>query len=217
MANLDQYKRAIARYYVPFSWSTSDKIYFSDTNLVAGKIKRIASHLSPDETKEILDFVRSLEDTIYKKYNKHIFTERHSVWKLADYSAEVEKKNEERASREDKTIELSQCTVELSYTDDRIKVLFDSIPTASVRSELKHAGFRWSPSNSAWQRQLTDNAIWAVTQRTYRALSFLTDEDKKAIADAYKGKSEASQNDNESKRKRALALMLKMKMAKAKI
>ena len=31
-------------------------------------------------------------------------------------------------------------------------------------SNLKHNGFRWSPRFSAWQRQLTDNAFYAVTR-----------------------------------------------------
>lgn len=41
---------------------------------------------------------------------------------------------------------------------DRLQIIFDDIPPAETRAALKSNGFRWSPSNKAWQRQLTDNA-----------------------------------------------------------
>lgn len=41
---------------------------------------------------------------------------------------------------------------------NRLQIKFDSIPDASVRSKLKSEGWRWSPREGAWQRQLTDNA-----------------------------------------------------------
>jgi GTPase involved in cell partitioning and DNA repair len=41
---------------------------------------------------------------------------------------------------------------------DRLQILFDEIPDEETRSALKSNGFRWSPRNKAWQRQLTANA-----------------------------------------------------------
>ena len=41
---------------------------------------------------------------------------------------------------------------------NRLQILFDSIPDADTRAALKSEGFRWSPKNQAWQRQLTENA-----------------------------------------------------------
>lgn len=38
--------------------------------------------------------------------------------------------------------------------ENRIQFLFNSIPSVEVRTELKHRGFRWSPTNKAWQRAL---------------------------------------------------------------
>ena len=43
-------------------------------------------------------------------------------------------------------------------TPDAGEILFDGKPDEATRSALKQNGFRWSPRNSAWQRQLTDNA-----------------------------------------------------------
>ena len=40
----------------------------------------------------------------------------------------------------------------------RLQLFFDGKPDVDVRAVLKKHGFKWSPSNEAWQRQLTDNA-----------------------------------------------------------
>lgn len=47
---------------------------------------------------------------------------------------------------------------------NRLQILFDAIPDAGTRAALKQNGFRWSPKNQAWQRQLTDNAERAARQ-----------------------------------------------------
>lgn len=48
--------------------------------------------------------------------------------------------------------------------ENRLQLLFDEKPSEEQRSELKGWGFRWSPSNKAWQRQLNSNAIYAAGQ-----------------------------------------------------
>ncbi len=45
-------------------------------------------------------------------------------------------------------------TLHENKEENRIQFLFDSIPSEEVRTELKHKGFRWSPTNQAWQRAL---------------------------------------------------------------
>lgn len=46
----------------------------------------------------------------------------------------------------------------------RIQLLFDGKPSENIRNILKSNGFRWSPSEMAWQRQLTDNARYTTKQ-----------------------------------------------------
>ena len=46
----------------------------------------------------------------------------------------------------------------------RLQLIFDGKPDEDVRSTLKKHGFRWSPKNNAWQRQLTENAKYSVKQ-----------------------------------------------------
>lgn len=47
-------------------------------------------------------------------------------------------------------------------TADRLQLFFPSRPDAEKTALLKSRGFKWSPTNGCWQRQLTDNARWAV-------------------------------------------------------
>lgn len=56
----------------------------------------------------------------------------------------------------------------------RLQVIFDGKPNAYARSIMKRNGFRWSPSNSAWQRQLTQNAKYAL-KRVQEELQELAD------------------------------------------
>ena len=44
----------------------------------------------------------------------------------------------------------------------RIQIVFDGKPEADVRDILKKNGFRWAPSQGAWQRQLNANGKWAA-------------------------------------------------------
>ena len=46
----------------------------------------------------------------------------------------------------------------------RLQLRFDGKPSEQVRTALKKHGFRWSPRNEAWQRQLTENARFALKQ-----------------------------------------------------
>ena len=50
-------------------------------------------------------------------------------------------------------------TIEVNYPADRVQIFFDSIPDYTQRSELKRNGWKWSPSNKAWQRKITPQAI----------------------------------------------------------
>lgn len=44
----------------------------------------------------------------------------------------------------------------------RLQLIFEDKPNDELRSLLKHNGFKWSPKNGAWQRQLTNNAEYSL-------------------------------------------------------
>lgn len=49
-----------------------------------------------------------------------------------------------------------------NYDMDRVQFVFPDKPSAEERAMLKGAAFKWAPSQGAWQRQLTNNAIYAA-------------------------------------------------------
>lgn len=57
-------------------------------------------------------------------------------------------------------------TVEICRENNRVRIFHDCKPDASTIAELKSHGFKWSPKSSAWQRQLTENAINAARRIT---------------------------------------------------
>lgn len=73
-------------------------------------------------------------------------------------------KNEAEAAEEQQAGEYTTDLFEVVENAEimRLQLIFDGKPDEETRAILKKNGFRWSPSNSAWQRQLTDNAKYAV-------------------------------------------------------
>lgn len=47
---------------------------------------------------------------------------------------------------------------------NRLQLLFDEKPGDEQRTTLKANGFRWAPSDKAWQRQLNTNAFYAANR-----------------------------------------------------
>ena len=47
---------------------------------------------------------------------------------------------------------------------NRLQLLFDEKPSKEQRETLKANGFRWAPSDAAWQRQLNPNAFYAANR-----------------------------------------------------
>lgn len=48
--------------------------------------------------------------------------------------------------------------------DNRVQLHYDAKPAPEMIQKLKSRGFKWAPSVGAWQRQLTNNALYAVTE-----------------------------------------------------
>lgn len=54
--------------------------------------------------------------------------------------------------------------IEENAEEMRVQLRFDGKPDESTRTLLKSYGFRWSPSQGAWQRQLNGNGKYAAKQ-----------------------------------------------------
>lgn len=49
---------------------------------------------------------------------------------------------------------------------DRVQIIFDQKPPESILSKLRGEGWRWSPSNTAWQRKRTPQALQSAMRIT---------------------------------------------------
>lgn len=54
----------------------------------------------------------------------------------------------------------------MNREENRVQLFFAEKPDEVTRSELKHSGFRWSPSQKAWQRMLNQEGIRAAKRVT---------------------------------------------------
>jgi hypothetical protein len=52
----------------------------------------------------------------------------------------------------------------------RLQLFFDGKPAQEIIKLLKSNAFKWAPSNMAWQRQLTNNAVYSFNQYVLPAL-----------------------------------------------
>lgn len=81
--------------------------------------------------------------------------------KIKDLKAKIAR-HEAMAEKEDKVLEFEGYDVELDYQEERLRIRHHEKPDAGTIRELKGNGFKWSPKNKAWQRQLTSNAVYAA-------------------------------------------------------
>ena len=69
---------------------------------------------------------------------------------------------EKAATRETTEIELPGLTIRHDVDENRVLLIFDTIPAAAIRKLCKKQGFKWSPSRNAWVRHLSNAAIYAA-------------------------------------------------------
>jgi hypothetical protein len=69
---------------------------------------------------------------------------------------------------EGKTINGEAIEVIENKQEMRLQIIFEGKPAEETRRIMKSNGFRWSPSQGAWQRLLNDNARYALKRMTDR-------------------------------------------------
>lgn len=83
------------------------------------------------------------------------------IKRVADRLAELDKRQAEQAYPTEST-KFDGGEIVRNLEADRLQILFDDKPNEEMRAKLKNNGFRWSPRNKAWQRQLTQNSEYAA-------------------------------------------------------
>ena len=92
----------------------------------------------------------------------------YTSWQIFNNSVEIkrlEKRIEEISYNKDVGFsgwEFNGGVAEANTELNRLQLFFDERPDDSQRANLKSNGFKWAPSQNAWQRQLNDNAIHAA-------------------------------------------------------
>ena len=79
-----------------------------------------------------------------------------NIHRMKERVAQLQREKERGAQAEPQTIADGVRVFE-NVALMRIQILFDDKPDAETRDILKGEGFRWSPSQSAWQRDLNEN------------------------------------------------------------
>jgi hypothetical protein len=79
---------------------------------------------------------------------------------------ELERKEEakEKTGGSYTLLEKEGVKVIVNFEADRIQVIHDSKPSEEIRTLLKKNAFKYAPSNSCWQRQITQNSISITKQ-----------------------------------------------------
>lgn len=130
------------------------------TNL-ASRMETLAKNGNVEMLRRAAEYIKELNVKFKEKGAKEIFTSRHKFWKFVDEAEAKLKVQEERANMESVEIEFDGGTIVKNFAENRLQILFDKKPDCTTIDNLKKNGFRWSPSNMAWQRFLNPTSYYA--------------------------------------------------------
>jgi len=82
---------------------------------------------------------------------------------------------EKASRRETKETEFQGFTVIENADENRVQFIFEGKPSPEIRAIMKNNGFRWAPSQNAWQRQLTNSGIYSA-KRAIKSIKGVNDE-----------------------------------------
>lgn len=150
--------------------SSADTIHGIDTGQCRGynralfvssilnKVSTFANHGEVEIVRRAVDFISEYNARV----RKPVITPRNKFFQLPELAERMRERLKAVQSRENKEVPFEGGTLVWNYGEDRLQILFDRIPEDNRRKKLKSSGFRWSPRNKAWQRQLTSNALSAA-------------------------------------------------------
>jgi predicted transcriptional regulator len=100
-----------------------------------------------------------------KGYPKFELTNNNaSINRLRERVDYLTSKVEKRESGQKDEVAFPGGTCLTNRVEDRVQFIFDEKPERSVIEMLKKSGWKWSPSQSAWQRKITPNAFASARQ-----------------------------------------------------
>lgn len=131
-------------------------------NSIADLVKRLAKNGQAEHVKKSLELITELNG----KYDKPIITAKNSIFQLVEIAEEVKIEKEFESNKPSDEIPFNGGKVVLNYSLNRLQIMHDVKPGPEVISKLKSEGFRWSPSNTAWQLFLHNTAKYKASRIT---------------------------------------------------
>lgn len=125
---------------------------------IIGKVTTFANHGEVEIVRKAVDFITEYNASV----KKPVITARNRFFQLPETAEQMRDRLQVTKSQESKKMEFEGGKLVWNYTEDRLQILFHDIPEEGRRKELKSSGFRWSPKNKAWQRKLTQSALYAA-------------------------------------------------------
>lgn len=134
---------------------------YSRALFVSSILNKVSTYAGKGEVEIVQKAVDFITD-FNAQCKKPVITPRNRFFQLPEMARQARLKLQEIRERENRKLKFEGGMLVWNYEADRLQILFDSIPDDQRRKELKSYGFKWSPRYQAWQRQLTQNAIYAV-------------------------------------------------------
>jgi hypothetical protein len=129
--------------------------------LLKNSLERKIINFAKDSPDLAVNVVNSINARCQERFNKDVYTSKHPI--LSKIEAIKAEKNKSAEIKNNTTIvEFNGVTVISNEELNRIQILFPGKPSEEIRNLLKSNSFKWAPSQSAWQRQTTSNAIYCT-------------------------------------------------------
>ena len=136
----------------------SQKIEWGSVANCYSMIERLAYNGELELVNNCLNLITEYNST----HSRPFMTSRHKVWQLPKIAEKAREKAEQVQGSESQEEIIKGVRVVRNFQADRLQLYFEGKPSTEAISTLKHSAFKWSPSNGCWQRQLTNNAIYAM-------------------------------------------------------
>lgn len=143
----------------------AEQEFMKEVNAYYRKNKKLygCPELTPEQAAKIEASMRSAWNNGDQPFASYTLTNNSANIRRLRERLEKLKKEKSKETTETEHDDLG-VTVKENVEEMRLQLFFDGKPEPETRDLLKGWGFKWSPRNGCWQRQLTDNARYATKQ-----------------------------------------------------
>lgn len=118
------------------------------------------------------DAIQKLDTKIdlLEKQRKEIKSREHESWELSNLSQNIRSikvrinKLKQLQNIQDSSEIINGVNLKVNKEANRIQLLFPAIPSIDMRTRLKKNGFRWSPTNQAWQGYINNHTMYKAQE-----------------------------------------------------